>query len=398
MAARIAASLATLRDQINAAYPQRSKVSDGWIGDPAHASRKSDHNPNGAGVVQALDITHDPAKGPDTWKLAETLRQNKDPRIKYVISNGRIFSSQSSPWTWRPYTGANKHAHHIHVSVNDSPALYDSKYLWKLDAQVGIPAAPVVAPPAGITADMRRRMAKLIIDWEARKDKNGHLAVYRPVDGSFEVAGINSVHHPALATKLQGLVQAGDHAAVDRLVQDFILDFTKDAAGWTTDAGVEFYLRDCIFNRGAKGGARILQRAVGVPDDGEVGQMTRAAMARTTDLLTKLRAAREKYERDVLKRNEGDARWKGLVNRWNNSLAAALKFQKEGQGPVGGAVAKNVTTGGIGTGTIGAAVGFSKKSEAEGGGFDWGLMIPILVVGLSLAAVTWFVWPKDETA
>lgn len=133
--ARIAKSLDVFRALINAKYPQRSKLSDGWIGDQAHAARASDHNPNAAGVVTALDITHDPANGVDTWAIAETLRQNRDRRIKYVISNGRIFSSLVSPWTWRPYTGANAHAHHIHISVDADPALYDDERPWAISEQ-----------------------------------------------------------------------------------------------------------------------------------------------------------------------------------------------------------------------------------------------------------------------
>lgn len=131
--ARIAKSLATLRDQVNARWPNRSKVSDGWQGDAAHAARKSDHNPNEDGVVQALDLTHDPAKGFDSYKLAESLRLNRDPRIKYVISNGRIFSSKVSPWQWRPYRGANAHSKHVHVSVDDDPAKHDDPRTWALN-------------------------------------------------------------------------------------------------------------------------------------------------------------------------------------------------------------------------------------------------------------------------
>src|SRR4051794_9209283 len=60
MAFRLAKALETLRSQVNAAHPTRRKASDGWIGDTAHSARKSDHNPNSAGVVCALDMTHDP--------------------------------------------------------------------------------------------------------------------------------------------------------------------------------------------------------------------------------------------------------------------------------------------------------------------------------------------------
>ena len=62
---RIAKTLDVLRNEINALAPKRSKGSDGWIGDAAHQSRASDHNPwvreGGVGIVTALDITHDPS-------------------------------------------------------------------------------------------------------------------------------------------------------------------------------------------------------------------------------------------------------------------------------------------------------------------------------------------------
>ena len=128
----IAKSLATLRDQVNALAPNRSKAADGWIGDAAHQATASDHNPNAAGVVTALDITHDPSHGFDSWAFAEMLRQKKDGRVKYVISNGRIFSATVSPWSWRTYTGSNKHDHHVHVSVSGSKSLYDDPKPWDI--------------------------------------------------------------------------------------------------------------------------------------------------------------------------------------------------------------------------------------------------------------------------
>ena len=69
MSWRLARSLAVLRSQINDLSPNRSKISDGTIGNQEHASRVSDHNPNAAGVVTAMDITHDPQHGIDSEKL-----------------------------------------------------------------------------------------------------------------------------------------------------------------------------------------------------------------------------------------------------------------------------------------------------------------------------------------
>src|ERR1044071_4339182 len=132
---RIAKSLETLRGQVNAIAPERDKSSDGTIGDTSHAARKSDHNPNSAGVVQAMDISNDPAHGIIARALAEALVASRDPRIKYVISNKQINSSKVSPWKWRPYNGANAHQKHVHVSVMDDPALYDDPAPWKITAE-----------------------------------------------------------------------------------------------------------------------------------------------------------------------------------------------------------------------------------------------------------------------
>lgn len=135
---RIAESLEVLRRQLNAAFPQRSKLSDGGIGDAAHASRSSDHNPwlkdkNGVGIVTARDFTHDPDGGIDCHWLAKQLVKSRDPRIKYLIWNKQICSSKNSPWAWRPYSGANAHKQHLHISVDANPNLYDNAAPWDLD-------------------------------------------------------------------------------------------------------------------------------------------------------------------------------------------------------------------------------------------------------------------------
>src|SRR3954452_14293366 len=130
---RVAKSLLTLRAQIDALAPNRNKSSDGTIGDASHSSRESDHNPNDDGVVAALDITNDPAHGVDSGALAELLRTSQDSRIKYVISNRRIFSSTNTPWQWRPYTGANAHTQHVHISVVGDAAHYDDTRSWQVD-------------------------------------------------------------------------------------------------------------------------------------------------------------------------------------------------------------------------------------------------------------------------
>lgn len=128
MSWRLAKSLEQLRIQLNALHPTRSKISDGSIGDAAHSARTSDHNPDAHGVVAAIDITHDPANGVDGHVLATQL--TVDPRAKYVIFAGNIWKARTKQW--EPYHGANRHDHHVHVSVK--PENYDNVEPWALVA------------------------------------------------------------------------------------------------------------------------------------------------------------------------------------------------------------------------------------------------------------------------
>lgn len=149
--ARRAKATATLLAQVDAAAPARNKSSDGWIGDVQHQASKSDHNPTSAGIVLAQDITHDPKGGFDSYKFAEYLRTHPDSRVKYVISNRKIFAGDDGPqaWTWRSYSGKNPHDMHVHVSVEDSPAQYDDASPWEIGFTVGLPdpgAPPLTLP------------------------------------------------------------------------------------------------------------------------------------------------------------------------------------------------------------------------------------------------------------
>jgi hypothetical protein len=133
---RVAESLQRLLAEINAMAPNRSKASDGSIGDALHQTRDSDHNPwvvdGGMGVVTARDFTHDPKNGCDAQAIADAIVASRDPRVKYIIWNRRICSSQVQPWTWRKYSGANPHNKHVHISVLPQKAKYDDVSDWQI--------------------------------------------------------------------------------------------------------------------------------------------------------------------------------------------------------------------------------------------------------------------------
>lgn len=109
--------LDVLRAYLRAKHPG---IVIGWIGDPAHQSGTSDHNPEADGSVDAID----PMIGPsftfaECQEFIDDLVATRDPRLAYVIWNKRIISSTISPWTWRAYTGDDPHTGHAHISVND---------------------------------------------------------------------------------------------------------------------------------------------------------------------------------------------------------------------------------------------------------------------------------------
>lgn len=121
----LAPSLARLRTSINTRWPGRDHSSDGWIGDAAHAARKSDHNPDPAtGVVRALDIDKDGLHIPTV--LAALFLH---PAIRYAIFNRKIYhvDNQFKP---KVYTGSNPHTAHIHASEQHTKTAENSKADW----------------------------------------------------------------------------------------------------------------------------------------------------------------------------------------------------------------------------------------------------------------------------
>jgi hypothetical protein len=117
--AKLCAAGIQLREQIDDLYIERSRKSDGWIGDTRHSTRKSDHNPDANGIVRAIDITSDLGTHPEeAYALVEKIRKlakKGDKRIKYIIYDGKIMSPILG-WKRRAYKGANPHRSHFHIS------------------------------------------------------------------------------------------------------------------------------------------------------------------------------------------------------------------------------------------------------------------------------------------
>jgi hypothetical protein len=104
------AAIAVLR-QATAICPLRMKASDGLLPSKAHIHQNpnSDHN-----TGYAVDLTHDKLGGIDCFLLFQKLQA--DPRVSYLIFQGKIWSQEKG---LREYTGSNKHNKHLHISIKD---------------------------------------------------------------------------------------------------------------------------------------------------------------------------------------------------------------------------------------------------------------------------------------
>jgi peptidoglycan hydrolase-like protein with peptidoglycan-binding domain len=187
MSWHLAPSLVQLRSEVNRRWPNRPKGSDGTVGDTSHNARKSDHNPNERGSVNAFDITY-PGVDPKIVIAAVS----KHPSANYVIFNKNIYSKKSN-WKAVAYTGTNPHKTHLHVSIIQSASAERDTTPWLAGATVKPKPKPVKRStfplPAG-QAFGRRATAKIHNGYRNSEDKSDVKRIQRklgvtPVSGWF---------------------------------------------------------------------------------------------------------------------------------------------------------------------------------------------------------------------
>jgi hypothetical protein len=121
--------IAPLDTQLKHEYPG---IVIGWIGDPAHQSRNSAHNPNKYGRVNAIDPMISPHfTWNDAVQLTSTLAFHADKRINNIIFNKHIWDDANGYWT--QYNGDDPHTNHIHIEVHDIAYLNTNQ--WNLNPE-----------------------------------------------------------------------------------------------------------------------------------------------------------------------------------------------------------------------------------------------------------------------
>lgn len=171
MAVKIAPAARAVLEQASDLWPARSTASDGLRGDPAHAQRRSWHNPSRRdgspdprnGTVYAVDLTHDPAVGCDAHAFVRAAVARRDRRVLEAISNDRIWTKARAAEGWRAYGGQNPHRKHAHLTVDPKHAT-DTSPWWPTVA-----AAPPPTPGGFTMTPDEARQIEEIVDRIVRK-------------------------------------------------------------------------------------------------------------------------------------------------------------------------------------------------------------------------------------
>lgn len=131
MAWTLTKGLKNVNAEFDEAFPKRDKASDGTVGDLAHQSGRSGHNPDRTGKAEYRD-----GDGLDEVRATDRDKDLRNPKVsmeqviqylvqqgrkgvylpfRYFIYRGRIWK-KANGWKTEKYTGRNGHYEHAHFS------------------------------------------------------------------------------------------------------------------------------------------------------------------------------------------------------------------------------------------------------------------------------------------
>jgi hypothetical protein len=225
----------TLVEEFNELAPNRSKASDGTIGDPAHSQSASDHNPDETGntggaedsdslnEVHARDITS-AGPWPPGWSMEKCVqiilarcRAGLEKRIKYIIYNRRIWS-RSSGWVQQAYVkpGSNPHDKHAHFS-----------FMYGSGSSTTNPEN--ITTPYGLLAEYRREQEE-----DMKLDDQDKAWLIKEMRNQAKAAVVDVLRDGSAAA----LGQASGDNATDRGKRN-IRDFLRTIVGGPTEDDVQ---------------------------------------------------------------------------------------------------------------------------------------------------------------
>ena len=166
------------------------------------------------------------------------------------------------------------------------------------------------------------------IDFEARKDRQGNVQVYKlpagDMGGNFEVAGINDKYHPDAFKRISSLPAQERAQAAAQYVKEYTSPFVSKLP-----QAVQPFAQDLAFNRGMGGATKYIQQGLNtlgqrVAVDGGLGPKTLQAINEVEPKALMRAASQAQLEDEYRMAQRNPARKKfigGLESRIRNRLA-----------------------------------------------------------------------------
>jgi hypothetical protein len=176
--------------------------------------------------------------------------------------------------------------------------------------------------------DALQMAALKTIDFEARKDKQGNVQVYKlpagDMGGNFEVAGINDKYHPDAFKRISSLPAQERTQAAAQYVKEYTSPFVSKLP-----EAVQPFAQDLAFNRGMGGATKYIQQGLNtlgqkVAVDGGLGPKTLQAINQVEPKALMRAASQAQLEDEYRMAQRNPARKKfigGLESRIRNRLA-----------------------------------------------------------------------------
>jgi hypothetical protein len=176
--------------------------------------------------------------------------------------------------------------------------------------------------------DALQTAALKTIDFEARKDKQGNVQVYKlpagDMGGNFEVAGINDKYHPDAFKRISSLPAKERAQAAAQYVKEYTSPFVSKLP-----QAVQPFAQDLAFNRGMGGATKYIQQGLNalgqrVAVDGGLGPKTLQAINQVEPKALMRAASQAQLEDEYRMAQRNPARKKfisGLESRIRNRLA-----------------------------------------------------------------------------
>jgi len=176
--------------------------------------------------------------------------------------------------------------------------------------------------------DALQTAALKTIDFEARKDKQGNVQVYKlpagDMGGNFEVAGINDKYHPDAFKRISSLPAQQRAQAAAQYVKEYTSPFVSKLP-----EAVQPFAQDLAFNRGMGGATKYIQQGLNtlgqkVAVDGGLGPKTLQAINQVDPKALMRAASQAQLEDEYRMAERNPARKKfigGLESRIRNRLA-----------------------------------------------------------------------------